>query len=333
MNSKGRKEGTWNVKQKGIEGSETKVEKDHSPEVDVLSRLAISGAPEIVSGSKEDRLNVGAEEAAQEEKKKEEKDRVNVGGKGAEEVTCGRNADEAGEENNVCENGGDETRSKERSCLPSPSTTEPLSSQKEANVVFDGEAQSSFRRICAEFRAFHSHPFNVFAHFITTPLALLAVFALMGPGLTLPLSAVYLVSLIGKVPFNLWLFTFALTTLSAVAASIVAPRALSAALLFIVAYGAQDLAHIIAGESTYQSSYEGKPARDFLIQLMEHTYYLVPLLLDTALFHNSFRAMGRWFLAENRVLRGKITGAEEVRWLLVFSFALVVAPLSSRHSF
>ena len=52
-------------------------------------------------------------------------------------------------------------------------------------------------------------------------------------------------------------------------------------LLFCVGYFGQDLAHYCSGEPTMQSSYQQDDT--FWEQLLEHTYYLIPLIFDALL--------------------------------------------------
>ena len=52
------------------------------------------------------------------------------------------------------------------------SSAPELSSQKDANLVFDNENTKHFDEVCAGFRKMHSHPINIVGHFVTTPLCL-----------------------------------------------------------------------------------------------------------------------------------------------------------------
>jgi hypothetical protein len=81
---------------------------------------------------------------------------------------------------------------------------------------------------------------------------------------------------------------------------------LSLAGLVVLAYVGQDAAHWISGESTFDSTYKKKD--DWLSQLSEHTYYLLPLVLDSTLhMQESFFS---WMLPHNYVIKTKLESKE-----------------------
>ena len=142
------------------------------------------------------------------------------------------------------------------------------------------------------FRKFHAEPFNAATHLVTTPACFVACEALALRALprdaALPIVGAVLAAYAGAlalcVPLRLWLPTCAVFAASLAAAARFA-RALSTAAwagAFAAGYFGQDLAHFLASEPTYQSSYQGSAG--WLGTLAAHTFLLVPLSLD-ACFH------------------------------------------------
>jgi hypothetical protein len=123
-----------------------------------------------------------------------------------------------------------------------------------------------------EFAKFHTHPLNVLLHMITTPLCLVAAFALLyistSQEVLIATLSVYGCSLTMFLPFHLTILnSLSLTGLyfTSIHATYVLdlvklPEQLASphiafSLLFLVSYFGQDLAHFICSEPTYQSSY------------------------------------------------------------------------------
>eukprot|EP00948_MAST-09A_sp_MAST-9A-sp1_P002030 g2030.t1 len=134
-----------------------------------------------------------------------------------------------------------------------------LASQKEANVKFDTEAHAAFAKVCGEFRPFHTHSLNVVGHLITTPLCFLAIFLLVGSGLSTPFVSLYIISLLGKLPERYFCLTaVTLTGLWILSVYMELHHSVTffqAGLLFIASYIGQDLLHVACCEQTYQSTY------------------------------------------------------------------------------
>lgn len=133
------------------------------------------------------------------------------------------------------------------------------------------------------FHACHRREVNVAMHFVTTSLGLLGAIAvihsLSGMAATV-LVAAYALSLFLFVPPRVALVSTATLAGLLVAAFIVNLGVVPGLVLVALAYGAQDLAHKIADEPTYQSGYMGK--KSWAWKLAEHTYLLLPLVLETA---------------------------------------------------
>jgi len=130
------------------------------------------------------------------------------------------------------------------------------------------------------------------------------------PWVSACLSGIYALSLIRQLSTGLFLAnTIAVAML--MTATVVGPLAhlgpWELVGLVVVAYVGQDLAHWITGETTFQASYMGE--KQWLALLSEHTYYLLPLVLDSTLhMHQSFLS---WLLAHNYIVECQLDGERE----------------------
>eukprot|EP00191_Tetraselmis_sp_GSL018_P008711 CAMPEP_0177600912 /NCGR_PEP_ID=MMETSP0419_2-20121207/13934_1 /TAXON_ID=582737 /ORGANISM="Tetraselmis sp., Strain GSL018" /LENGTH=588 /DNA_ID=CAMNT_0019094053 /DNA_START=70 /DNA_END=1833 /DNA_ORIENTATION=- len=170
-----------------------------------------------------------------------------------------------------------------------------------------------FSEMAAEFRPCHSNPVNVALHLVTTPAGIVSTLCLLNasqggsPALSCALTALYGLALVAQLPLACGSVSSALLAAAAAAAALWLPlSALQSALLLAAAYGGQELAHVITGEVTYQSTYIKKSGG--LQQLLMHTYYLLPLCLDAAC-HSNFLTV--WFVAHNDVLTCRLETPEE----------------------
>lgn len=155
-------------------------------------------------------------------------------------------------------------------------------------------SEAHFIDLSAKFRKFHSDPINVALHFLTTPLGILAVLSVVnkvasGSTLTTVAMVVYCASLIDKLPPQL----IAMTSLFVAGLTVASQYTmhlgwLAHAGLFCVGYFGQDLSHFCTGEQTFQSSYQQDS--DFWSLLAEHTYYLLPLVFESAMPDHMDRA-------------------------------------------
>jgi uncharacterized membrane protein YGL010W len=143
--------------------------------------------------------------------------------------------------------------------------------------------EGRFQGLASAFRACHREPLNAVLHLLTTPLGLLCFLSLLwrvDPAAPLALVAAYLVSLLVVLPWRLWAVTalvLALLLYMSWDLALGLPASLAG---LAICYFGQDLAHYLTGEPTFQSGYEKRPS--WLRQLLEHTYYLLPLCLDAA---------------------------------------------------
>ena len=158
-----------------------------------------------------------------------------------------------------------------------------------------------FFELSDKFRVFHSHPVNILLHIITTPLSIAVVMSSIskasktldpkGIGV-ISISSAYLLNMVTSIPPVIFGISAAvLILLIWVSKRITSLSWRAHAIIFCVGYFGQEVSHWVTDENTFQSSYQsGKNGEDitmttdFWSQLMEHTYYLIPLVID-ALFH------------------------------------------------
>ena len=185
-----------------------------------------------------------------------------------------------------------------------------------------------------EFTLYHQNSFNVFLHMVTTPAGIWAALALITKAahtldaktLNSPNSVpfvlimLYYAILKQKLPKDLWVMNsmvmFALGTAAAVAQAEYSFLALGVTLA--VSYFGQDVAHWLTGEKTYDSTYmtadaraaNGSASSSFASKFMEHTVYLMPLVLHSA-YHCPEPILLSWMVPRNYVVFAKLTSTDE----------------------
>ena len=122
------------------------------------------------------------------------------------------------------------------------------------------QGQYNFLSISNRFEIYHKNPWNVFFHFITTPIGLLGAFGVIryatkSTSLLLTLNCIYLLTLLPLVPNGVFIGTALMCLLVAYMASKMELNILSSLSLIVAGYILQDLAHMGTGEKTFQSSY------------------------------------------------------------------------------
>lgn len=163
-----------------------------------------------------------------------------------------------------------------------------------------------------DFRAHHQHPLNIALHMISTPLGLIMAVrlgAFFDPQVTAGVLAVYTFTLMFFLPFASWLRTALLLALISWAGLSLKLEPLAAAALLVAAYFGQDLAHAIAGESTFESSY--RRTSTWMRRFAEHTYFLLPLCADTAWSGGLFGAFFESCMPKSGLLTTKLSSSEE----------------------
>ena len=77
----------------------------------------------------------------------------------------------------------------------------------------------------------------------------------------------------------------------------------------LVGYVGQELAHYVCCEKTYQSEYQGQEG--WMSLLLEHTYYLLPLVFDSA--HRMHYSLLDFMVQHNRVYKNKLKSEGELK--------------------
>eukprot|EP01031_Cornospumella_fuschlensis_P043044 gene43044-52604_t len=159
--------------------------------------------------------------------------------------------------------------------------------------IFFSDA-SHYEHLSQDFSSFHSLPLNVLLHLLTTPLGVVGLCSLLR-SVTKSSSAlgslmlVYLLSLLPTLPLGDFLGTAMLCVGVLAVVHVAKMQAWQAVALVVAGYALQDLAHEGLGEKTFQSSYSAGGHIDlsapgtWLLQLLQHTYYLLPLCVHAAL--------------------------------------------------
>jgi hypothetical protein len=148
-----------------------------------------------------------------------------------------------------------------------------------------------YASLYAGFSDCHKDPTNVFLHFITTPLGFVGFFSLLRsaiksgtPGAFL--GFIYCLSLIPRVSFGALIGTVILMSGILHSSRKLDLNKWQSIGIIVAAYILQDLAHIITGERTFQSTYSAGGQIDFdnlsfwSEEFSKHTYYLLPLCVD-----------------------------------------------------
>mmetsp|Transcript_11528 Transcript_11528/g.30008 ORF Transcript_11528/g.30008 Transcript_11528/m.30008 type:complete len:583 (+) Transcript_11528:60-1808(+) len=162
------------------------------------------------------------------------------------------------------------------------------------------------------FRKFHRGTLNVLLHAGLTPAGLLGGLGLVANAasaeVAAAVAAVYAASLAFVLPIGLLVSSAVATAALAILTAQLALGWTASAALIAVSYFGQDLAHWLTGEATYQSSYQ--KADDFWALLMQHTYYLLPLVLDVLHATRVWSGLLLWFTPRNDVLFTKLSAPD-----------------------
>ena len=147
-------------------------------------------------------------------------------------------------------------------------------------------------RLGNDFVRYHKDPANVILHFFSTPLGLVGAISLLrrvtnSSSVAMSLVGLYLLSLLPIVPNGDFYGTAFFCGLIVLVARQLKLGILSAVALIVIGYLLQDLSHLGTGEATLQSTYSDgghfKFSTDWLWNIMEHSYYLLPLCVHTVL--------------------------------------------------
>ena len=179
---------------------------------------------------------------------------------------------------------------------------------------------SAYADLAVRFRAYHTNSLNVALHMVTTPIGIVAALVALRQAITVEyayeaLLGAYVISLFVTLKnFGLWFATTAWMAGLVAVAELLVPTFtnVESAKLLAVGYVGQELAHLITGEKTFQSTYQFKTL-SWPMLLLEHTYFLLPLCID-ALVHMK-ESFASWIVAHNYVVRCKLTNTEDKKAL------------------
>lgn len=137
------------------------------------------------------------------------------------------------------------------------------------------------QNLMMSFREYHTNPYNVMCHMITTPSGIIAILVIMFQNCTtgtfFTITSSYIFSLYFTLRSNILWFVTTLCMLSLITISIYVSSYvsfISMICLLVLSYTGQEVSHVICQEETYESSYSN------IIEKVEHIYYLLPLCLD-----------------------------------------------------
>jgi hypothetical protein len=239
--------------------------------------------------------------------------------------------------------------------LPSDSNGTVGVSDTFSSGGLDDSNQLPFAKLSASFQKYHKDPTNVALHLVTSPLGLFSAFTLLNKATrtnwaSLFLVAVYAASLVHQLEVSILLATALPLLACAVIAARLDLQLVLTLVLLVAAYGGQDLAHIIAGEPTYQSSYSSQGLSGFVAMFYEHCYFLMPLCVDAAppslqilllftplllitwgcFFIDSSNRLSPFSFGNSRVLQAKMTGEQELNDLaMIRKWAMDHSPSSN----
>ena len=146
-----------------------------------------------------------------------------------------------------------------------------------------------YNNLSNNFNLYHNNNINIFIHLITTPLSILELISIINKLsnnalLIKSLSLIYCISLAyNDIPFNVLYLTSYSISIIVIISNKIKIKLLYNILLFIIGYLAQDLSHYLTNEATYQSSYISQNFVNFVKNLTEHTYYLLPLIITSSI--------------------------------------------------
>lgn len=146
-----------------------------------------------------------------------------------------------------------------------------------------------YNNLSNNFNLYHNNNINIFIHLITTPLSILELISIINKLsnnalLIKSLSLIYCISLAyNDIPFNVLYLTSYSISIIVIISNKIKIKLLYNILLFIIGYLAQDLSHYLTNEATYQSSYISQNSQNFVKNLTEHTYYLLPLIITSSI--------------------------------------------------
>ncbi len=141
-------------------------------------------------------------------------------------------------------------------------------------------SSKTWERLLEDFLACHRTALNATLHAVTTPLGVFATISLLrlaSPAFAWCATGLYMLALVRHLNWRIWLGTAGVLAGLCIASATVQPGLLPSLALLAASVALQELAHILAGEPTLQSTYMS--SRNWVWQLAEHTFFLLPLVL------------------------------------------------------
>lgn len=127
-------------------------------------------------------------------------------------------------------------------------------------AIYANNDLAEFNALDTKFNKFHLDPTNILLHCITTPLGIFGFLGLVkyvtrSTTATSVLCLTYLLNLVASVPLGVFLGTFVTLAVCLLGAYKLRLGLFPSLVLIALAYVLQDLAHMMTGELTLQSSY------------------------------------------------------------------------------
>ncbi|KAI8916245.1 hypothetical protein EDD86DRAFT_198110 [Gorgonomyces haynaldii] len=173
----------------------------------------------------------------------------------------------------------------------------------------------NYFKLADEFGECHKNHLNVIFHVFTTTGFYWALISLLnhsvGFQLTLGVVAVYWATIVMTASTSATVLTTLLVGSGFFVDQYVQPSVLIAGLFFAGCYLSQDLSHYLLGEPTFQQTYTPSASNkitwpSFFYKLFLHSYFMLPLVIETALRINVFEEILHWFLIVDRMVKVKL---------------------------
>ena len=178
-----------------------------------------------------------------------------------------------------------------------------------------------YKQLSKEFNECHQSPANVLIHLATTPSFYISLFGILRIYDLSILLGLYGCSVAILVPGNLSKFLSTATLLGGYFAAERFDFTLNQSLaLFVISYLGQDLGHFCTSEVTFQHKYTPstpgstvKTWPEFFYKLSLHTYFMLPLVFDSAYEISLPEQVLSWFLVLDRIIKLKLDSEESVK--------------------
>ncbi|KAI8894086.1 hypothetical protein BC833DRAFT_624275 [Globomyces pollinis-pini] len=167
----------------------------------------------------------------------------------------------------------------------------------------------NFNSLSKEFNAYHLSHLNVLLHlFTTTSFYFSTISLLLSVNNAIFIIQAYCILLFLSIPTHLAVVSTTIITINSLLASYFALSNYQSIAIFICSYIAQDLAHYITNEETYQSAYSKKYgySLQMLSNLFLHTFYMLPLVIASTVNVDLIQGLTSWFVVRDRIIKVKL---------------------------